>query len=165
MNLYLAGPDVFAPEALERTEADRRLCRDYGFEPLSPLDNDSTDPQEIYAANIAMIKRAQVVVANLESFRGAEPDSGTVFEVGYAVALGKKVIGYCSPLQTTLDRVALHERRRIAGPDPRDQNGWAIENFGLPANLMLACAMPIVEGDLEDALKYLRRPRTAKEAA
>ena len=36
------------------------------------------------------------MLANLEPFRGSEPDSGTAFEVGYALALGKPVYAYLS---------------------------------------------------------------------
>lgn len=156
MYLYLAGPDVFAPDALERAEVARRLCKHFGFDALIPIDSQETDPQKICQANLAMIKRAQVVVANLDAFRGAEPDSGTCFEIGYAVALNKKVCGYVSRRQTTVERVADMECRRIAGPEAKDKNGWAIEDFGLPANLMLACMMPILEGTLETCLDYLR---------
>ncbi|WP_416367503.1 nucleoside 2-deoxyribosyltransferase [Variovorax paradoxus] len=34
------------------------------------------------------------MIANLEPFRGAEPDFGTVFEVGGATALGLPVVAY-----------------------------------------------------------------------
>lgn len=161
--VYLAGPDVFRPDAHERAEAARRLCKQYGYEALIPLDAYDTNPHRIYQANVSMLKRAQVVIANLDPFRGVEPDSGTVFELGMAVAMGKKVCAYVSQQQTTLERVADFERRRIT--DAVDRNGWHIENFGLPANLMLACSMTIVVGDLEDALKHLRPRSTATEAA
>lgn len=154
--LYLAGPDVFAPDALERAEVARRLCKEYGFNALIPSDHHETDPKRICANNFEMIQRAHIVVANLDSFRGAEPDSGTCVEAGYAIALGKKLCGYVTHLQTTVERVADMEHRRIAGPDARDKQGWHIEDFGLPANLMLACSMPIIEGGLEAALKQLR---------
>lgn len=152
--VYLAGPDVFRPDAHERAEAARRLCKQYGYEALIPLDTYDANPHRIYQANVAMIKRAQVIIANLDPFRGAEADSGTCCEIGMAVALGKKVCGYVSRRQTTFERVADYEGRSI--PDFLDRNGWHIENFGLPVNLMLACSMSIVVGTLEDALIHLR---------
>ena len=33
-----------------------------------------------------------------------------------------------------------------------DANGFSVENFGLPLNLMLSCAAKIVEGDFAKAL-------------
>jgi nucleoside 2-deoxyribosyltransferase len=46
-----------------------------------------------YQGNLAHIDGCEAVVANFDFFRGPEPD-GTCFEVGYAVALGKPVVGY-----------------------------------------------------------------------
>lgn len=95
--VYLAGPDVFLPHAGEHFALLRAICDTLGLEALSPFDETitpSTPPQEIYAANMAMLRSAHGVVANLAPFRGAEPDSGTVFEVGVATALGIPVIGY-----------------------------------------------------------------------
>ena len=160
MKIDLAGPDVFRPDAQEYAEQSRALCRQFGFEPLTPLDHPETDPKEIYEANIALIRKAQIVVANLNPFRGTEPDSGTVFEVGYALALGKKVFGYVASEETCLERV-----RRMVGVTwdgcPTDPHGMAIENFGLTHNLMLAVPVTIVVGDLEDCLKAIRPRPTA----
>ncbi|NJA90146.1 hypothetical protein HCX48_13075 [Rhodocyclus tenuis] len=41
-------------------------------------------------ANIELIRKAQIVVANLDPFRGPDPDRGTAFELGYAHQLSKK---------------------------------------------------------------------------
>jgi len=37
--LYLAGPEVFLPNALAYAEQQRALCEQYGFTPLHPFDN------------------------------------------------------------------------------------------------------------------------------
>ena len=81
------------------------------------------------------------MIANLNAFRGREPDSGTCFEVGYAFAKGKKVYGYVSDARTM--------REKLGGAD---ENGFSVEDFGLPLNLMLSCAAKIVEGDFAAAL-------------
>ncbi len=163
MKIYLAGPDVFRPDAEQWAGQARELCRRYGFEPLTPMDPPATgNPSEIYQANISLIRKAQIVVANLNPFRGAEPDSGTCFELGYAGGLGKKLFGYVSSGETVVERV-----RRIEGQEspllqsghPIDRNGHAIEDFQLSHNLMLAMSVQIVVGGLEDCLKAIR-PRT-----
>ena len=79
--VYLAGPDVFFPDAALRAETHKKLCLAYGFEPLHPVDGVETTAAGIYAANIAMIQAADAVLANLSPFRGAETDSGTAFEI------------------------------------------------------------------------------------
>src|SRR5690625_3114347 len=84
--VYLAGPDVFASDAAERAEQHKSLCRMHGFEPLHPVDQVEPTAQSIYQHNVELIQQADAVIANANPFRGAEPDSGTVFEIGYAVA-------------------------------------------------------------------------------
>ena len=163
MKIYLAGPDVFRPDVVAWAESAREICRRYGFEPLLPIDHGETEAARIFQANIDLIRKAQVVVANLDPFRGAEPDSGTCFEVGYALALGKKVFGYVTHLETVAQRVEHLEQRceppARYGDKLTDRNGMLIEDFGLPCNLMLAMAGQIIEGDLEACLQSIL-PRT-----
>jgi Nucleoside 2-deoxyribosyltransferase len=79
----LAGFDVFRPDALAHRETLKALCRAFGFEGLYPLDAavpSITDPGDrarwIYEANIGAIRQADIVLANINDFRGTgEPDS------------------------------------------------------------------------------------------
>jgi nucleoside deoxyribosyltransferase len=89
-------------DALAWGEHLKALCARHGFEGLYPLDKAAPravrpdTAQWIYEANVALIRRADIVMANLD-FRGpGEPDSGTAFEVGFAVALQKPVWGYAA---------------------------------------------------------------------
>lgn len=153
MKLYLAGPDLFRPDVLEWAERVSVLCRREGHQALIPLDGPRTDAGDIYRNNLRLIGQADVVLANLNPFRGAEPDSGTCVEIGYALALGKPVIGYLDAL------VPLRNRLQAQGPDTggcyRDAAGSAVENFGLPLNLMLAVPVQLVQGGLDAALRVL----------
>ena len=75
---------------------------------------------------------------------GVEPDSGTCFELGYAHAKGKRIYGYLendAPLRDRLGEV--------------DAEGFAVEDFGFPVNLMLAIPTRLVRGSLEDCLKQI----------
>ncbi|HOI53519.1 MAG TPA: nucleoside 2-deoxyribosyltransferase, partial [Azonexus sp.] len=69
MQIYLAGPDVFQPDALQRAESARRLVSRYGHRALIPLDNEASTAAEIYRANLAQIAAADLVIANLNPFR------------------------------------------------------------------------------------------------
>jgi nucleoside 2-deoxyribosyltransferase len=109
LKIYLAGPDVFRPDVAAWADSARELCRRYGFEPLLPIDHGEATPERIFQANIDLIRKAQIVVANLDPFRGPEPDSGTAFELGFALALGKKVCGYVTRLDSLAKRVELAE--------------------------------------------------------
>ena len=143
--IYLAGFDVFAPDAVQHGAKMKMMCAEKGFVGLYPFDNEADTAQEIFAGNCGLIDGADIVIANLNPFRGAEPDSGTCFEVGYAVAKGKPVYGYLSDARTMRDKLGA-----------QDENGFAVEDFGLPVNLMLAKGTRIVEGGFAEALAACR---------
>lgn len=155
-SVYLAGPDVFYLDADRLAEEHKALCRQYGFEPLHPIDQPTLKSRHIFTTNIELLSRADAVVANLNPFRGAEVDSGTAFEVGFAVALGIPVVRYIESSECLKDRVG-----RLFGPLGqqgsvwRDRDGNLVENFEHPVNLMLAEPCMIVVGGLEDALQAL----------
>ncbi|HEX5125629.1 MAG TPA: nucleoside 2-deoxyribosyltransferase [Rhodocyclaceae bacterium] len=160
MKLYLAGPDVFRVDASAWAQEAQVLCRHYNCEILVPLDGDAVTPLGIYDNNIRMIEAADAVIANLNPFRGTEPDSGTCFEVGYALALGKRVIGYVGDGELLKDRVERLQGKSLQqhnGRDWLDANGMRVEDFDLPLNLMLTSSTSIVIGDLEAALLALMR--------
>ncbi|WP_153111624.1 nucleoside 2-deoxyribosyltransferase [Propionivibrio limicola] len=156
--VYLAGPDVFHKEAPVLAEKHKALCRLYGFEPHHPFDQPIPTAGNIFQTNIDLIRRADAVVANLNPFRGTEVDSGTAFEVGFAIALGKPVVGYIGKAETQMQRI-----QRLYGEITyfegeglwRDREGNMVEDLGHPVNLMLAESCTIVIGDLEDALAKL----------
>lgn len=138
--VYLAGFDVFQPDALERGNYLKALCAEAGLEGLYPLDNQlppglagPAAAQWIYEQNVALIHRSDAVLANLNPFRGLEPDSGTVFEVGMATALGKPVWAWFKPQGSLREQIPCDALGH-------DAQGFTVEDFALPRNLMLACA-------------------------
>src|SRR5574343_807054 len=164
--IYLAGFDVFYRDAKTRFNRMSTLCELAGYEALIPLDNEITEglgiSNRIYKANIDMIERADGIIANLNAFRGTEPDSGTVFEVGYGVAKGKKIVGYTA-ITDWKTHVAGHENTKLIRGgalfesmfSAKPHEKFNIEDFGLPLNLMLAKSIHLVNGDFIDALdKY-----------
>lgn len=170
--LYLAGFDVFRKDALAWGAHLKALCARHGYTGLYPLDkavpaglSGPAAAQWIYEANIALLRQTDVVMANLDDFRGpGEPDSGTAFEVGFAVALQKPVWGYAADAGTLLDRVRHHAD---ADGSALDARGYVVEDFGLPMNLMLACSVRLVSGDAEACLKVMSeadRRRAARRA-
>jgi nucleoside 2-deoxyribosyltransferase len=146
LTVYLAGPEVFLPDAIEIGRQKKRLCARYGFEGLYPLDNEiSASPGErvdqlIYQANKAMMERADFGICNLTPFRGPSADAGTVFELGLMVALRKRVFAYTNDAADYALRVArtLRDGHRDRQRDPSDM---MIEDFGNFDNLMLEWAV------------------------
>ncbi len=154
--IYLAGPDVFLPNAIEEGERLKALCKEYGYEGLFPMDNviSGETPKEIaqkiQEANKQMIHMCDIVIANLSPFRGPEPDSGTVWEVGYAQAFGKKVVGYSTDLRTLKEKT---QALLDLGTSGVDRAGMVIEDFGMSHNLMFANC--VVVDSFEGCLKYV----------
>ena len=80
MKVYLAGPDVFLPDAIGIGRRKVELCRRHGLTGLYPLDN-AIDPSangaslQIFRANRAMMDSADAVMANLTPFRGPDRKS------------------------------------------------------------------------------------------
>lgn len=157
--VYIAGPDVFFPDIAARAAAQKALCASLGLEALHPVDQPTLTARHIYDNNVVLIRAADGVVANLNPFRGAEVDSGTAFEVGFAIALGKPVVGHVSRDESVAERVDTHRGPLTQDAQGlwRDRDGNLVEDFGLPANLMLAVPVRIMVGGFEDALRTLGR--------
>ena len=158
LKIYLAGPDVFETDAIQQGIKLKKLCNQYGFEGLFPLDNEIADggtPYEtakmIREANVKLIASCDIVMANLNPFRGLEPDSGTVYEVGYAAALGKKVYAYAADLRPMIERV--REQQMLSEDAELCQEGKIIEDFGLSHNLMMLDLL--VADSAEGCLAYI----------
>ncbi|SDV50166.1 nucleoside 2-deoxyribosyltransferase [Chitinasiproducens palmae] len=162
--LYLAGFDGFYQDGAARGKTLQALCAEYGFDAWFPFDKAAPDglagralAEWIYASNLAMIREADAVLANVNNFRGAEPDSGTAFEIGFAAALGKPVWAYMDEAGTLVDQLRYPENSDKAGV-AIDRDGFVVEDFGLPRNLMLACAATVVAGSVRDCLERMRGP-------
>ena len=150
MRVYLAGPDIFRPDVGAWAAAAHALLASHGQQALIPIDGTEVTASGIYHANLEMIRSADVVLANLNAFRGHEPDSGTCFEVGFAAAQGKPVIAYLGDGRPQKAKLG-----QAHSATPVDTDGLHVENFGLPLNLMLATACRVVVGDLDAAVAEL----------
>ncbi|MDF1722635.1 MAG: nucleoside 2-deoxyribosyltransferase [Minwuia sp.] len=146
--LYLAGPDVFAPDAIAIGRQKQAICVELGAIGLFPLDN--APPPEglsrhdlarhIYRDNIDLMRGADGCVANLSPFRGPNADDGTAFEVGWMIAAGKPVFGHVDDPRALAERSAMPGGLDAQGR-PVDADGWWVEDFGWPVNLMLVAGI------------------------
>ena len=149
-SVYLAGPDVFLEDAVGMGRRKCAICSQNGFQGLFPLDAEVADSAgpglstRIYKANIALIRQSDAVIANLTPFRGVSADVGTVFEVAFALALGKRVFAYSNVTSSLRERVADTFGIRH-GSDATGRvfsgDGMVVEDFDLPDNLMIAEAI------------------------
>jgi nucleoside 2-deoxyribosyltransferase len=151
--VYLAGPDVFLPDPEAGARRRQAICARHGLIGVTPLDTLADEPeswaalpawQRIALRNEAHIRGCDALIANLTPFRGPSADVGTVCEVGFARALGRRVFGYATTavpfLRRTLDHLGGQAR---TDPDGScwDRHGLLIEQFGLFDNLMIEGAI------------------------
>ncbi|MFT4115918.1 nucleoside 2-deoxyribosyltransferase [Bradyrhizobium sp.] len=153
MKIYLAGPDVFLPDAIEIGRRKAAICAFYGLVGLYPLDNeiDLTAPdasRQIFASNEAMMDEAAAIIANLTPFRGAGADPGTVYELGYMAGRGKFCLAYSNDPAVYADRVRRFADVTSADGRLVDAQGLTVEDFGLVDNLMMIHAVELRGGPL-----------------
>ena len=148
--IYLAGPEVFLPDAKEIGARKKAICRAHGLEGLYPADPEikdqaSLEPFEvarrIYANNLELMDSCAGVIANLTPFRGVSMDAGTAFEVGYMAASKRLVLGYTNVTANYQERSASYYAAGIAPLVDPFTAGTAIEDFGLAENLMIELAV------------------------
>src|SRR6185369_9765784 len=111
MKIYLAGPDVFLPDAVEIGRRKAEICARHGLIGLYPLDNElapaaGTVSLTIFKGNEAMMDAADAIIANLTPFRGPGADAGTVYELGYMAGRGKLLFAYSNDPTIYAERVA-----------------------------------------------------------
>lgn len=152
LRAYMAGPDVFHPDAKANAEIVRVLCEKHGIVALIPLDNEvptnnskSKISEDIYLKNKNLMDSADIFIVNMTPFRGPSTDVGTAFEIGYAAAKDIPVFAFTSDMREY--KVRVEEYMKHAGND-----GQAIEDFGNIDNTMLDKSIVEIKNKLEAVL-------------
>jgi nucleoside 2-deoxyribosyltransferase len=145
--VYLAGPEVFLPNAAEILDRKRELTRAAGLVAVSPGDLSIPKLDDRHALGLAisrideeLMESADAIIANLTPFRGLAADTGTCFELGYMCARGKHAFAYTN---VTADHYArtldYYGGKVVMGADghKRSPDGLSVEDFDMIDNLML----------------------------
>lgn len=157
VKIYFTGFNASSPIAKSTVKKYKLVCSKYGCQAIFPAttseykrNNDSfCTPLEIahlvFDENLRRIDNANIVLANLNYSMGFCTNN-TAFEIGYAYANHKRIIGY-RDVEYALRFYDLHKKFAYqTTPDDSEQ----------PANLMTTCSMSvIVQGELEDCLELL----------
>jgi nucleoside 2-deoxyribosyltransferase len=148
MKIYLAGPDVFLPDAVDIGRRKAEFCARHGLTGLYPLDNAieraAKDASlQIFRGNESMMIEADAIIANLTPFRGPGADAGTVYELGYMAGRGTFCLGYSNDPSCYADR--MRKFTTVVSQDGRlvDALGLTVEDFGLTDNLMMIHALDL----------------------
>jgi len=153
LRIYIAGPEVFLRDAIRIGAEKKDLCTKYGFEGIYPFDVEAgTDaaPQitglSISRMNESLIRKCDILIANITPFRGISADVGTAYEMGYARALGKHVYAYTNIVKLFSERVQEYFCDTVIRDSDgmlRDSHGMKVEEWGLIDNLMIDGAVDV----------------------
>jgi nucleoside 2-deoxyribosyltransferase len=94
--IYIAGP-LFTPPERSLLEEIDNLCRTAGFVTYLPhrdaglFNREETPSRFFFEKDLERLDESELIIAVLN---GAEIDPGTAWEMGYAFARGKKIIGF-----------------------------------------------------------------------
>ena len=160
--VYLAGPDVFFPEAFKHAQERKEILAERGMEGVFPLDSEpggESPPMSasaIFSKNRQLIDSCQAVLANITPFRGPSADVGTAWEIGYACGQGKPVVGYSADLSIYKEKVFQHGWSGAARV-LFDREGNQIENFEGVDNLMLTQSVVAICATFAEAAATLQR--------
>ncbi len=175
-HVYLAGPDVFFPDAIARGEKMKKYLADLGMIGHFPFDN-VLDPEifknlklaaqtiaknnEKIMLDICSDGKIGIILANMMPWHGSSMDVGTSFEMGFMSALSYTknviIIGYTNDERNFEDRVI---QDYYSGDIRADVNGrvWGsdgmeVERFGCKDNLMLTSAIERTGGAIFDSFE------------
>jgi len=153
--IYLAGPEVFLPQARSLGIEKCRLAAAAGFEGVFPHDAElghlplpkREQAGRIFAANVDLLRSCDAMIANLTPFRGVSADAGTVFEVGFMSALGRPVSAYTNTPEGYRARAVAYRAQPAPAPDC-DRPECVVEDHDLSDNLMIEMAIVASGGTL-----------------
>jgi nucleoside 2-deoxyribosyltransferase len=156
------------PDGLLLMANKRSLCADKGFVGVFPEDSILVETvpseamaREIYADRVQRMRLADAAIINMTPWRGPNCSVSAAFEAGFMAALGKPVFAYMNVQGEDEAELRIRIENEV-GLDLdrqglwRDGFGCAVEDFGLPEELMLwaearrlfVVATPDVYGDL-----------------
>lgn len=104
MRIYFAAPLFTTGERAFNAALAARL-RDGGHEVFLPQahENSANDPAGIFAKDVAGLEWSNAVVGIMD---GADPDSGTSWEIGWAYATGRPIVLLRTDFRTWEDKGA-----------------------------------------------------------
>jgi nucleoside 2-deoxyribosyltransferase len=148
VKVYLAGPEVFLPNAREALDIKIALTRAAGLVPVSPGDF-VVAPQPskrqlghaISEIDEKMMNEADAIIANLTPYHGVSADTGTCYELGYMCAQGKLAYAYTNVAAGMRERTIAHYDGDVVtdanGRLRSRRDGLAVEDMDMSDNLMM----------------------------
>jgi len=163
--LYLAGPLCFYPNGYTLWNSYRLEAEYYGFTVTMPNDNKLVREgetvsrwemsQRIFRNCCWGMEKVDGILVNLETYRGSEPDGGSIYELGMAYGKGARCYGFTRDKRT----VGIKYQAAQYNPDARTANDVTGKTLGhpeLPFSVNITGSAKIIEGSFSDCLKIYR---------
>ena len=159
--VYVAGAWPFENNWLEIADRIRALCIENNLEPIFLAPDEGNRPtftnpwstkSYIFHHHDQQLQASNVIIANLNPFKGYEPDCGTAWECGAAYMYGHKMYGYMDSLAPLI-----HKIPNVVGEDGRhyDMYGSVVDDFDYPADLRFGSSMKLFEGKFETVVRQV----------
>lgn len=156
--LYIAGPYCFYENGYSDWWADRKKAEFKGVQAWMPttteLKLDAHDlrenAHEIFDDLLSMKEKTDAIIADLDAFRGPEPDGGTVFELGMIYGKGGRLYGRTTRLcsQRKKNPYIVYQQDGTI----RDEKGYPYPYLDLPFAPSIVASTHLIEGNFEAAL-------------
>ncbi len=163
--IYLAGPLCFYPSGYSLWNSNKLEAEYWGFTVTMPNDNQLTEEGEevskvemssrIFRNCVWGIDGVDGIIINLETYRGSEPDGGSLYELGMAYGVGARCYGFTRDKRT----VGVKYQAAKYNDDVRtalDVNGNNLGHPELPFSVNVIGSTKIIEGDFTDCLQIYR---------
>lgn len=157
-SIYIAGPMCFYEDGYPRWYVMRDRAKVKGFDVSLPndvqLEMDPNDLQKngdlIFDNCVNSMNVSTAIICNLEFYRGADVDGGSIYEVGMAYAKGARCYGYTRDKRPMVWK---YQGSIIRDGGVFDRKGRPLPYGNLPFSPNVIGSMKIVEGDFDDCLQ------------
>lgn len=158
--IYIAGPECFYTNGYTHWNALGMRAKMMGFRVTMPSDNEAKpgsgdkqkDADAIFQNCEACINQSTAIIADLEFYRGADVDGGSIYEMGMAYANGCRCYGYTRDLR---DMRFKYQGVQLKDGKAYDRKGRELPYGDLPFAPNIVGACKLIEGDFDDALTAL----------
>lgn len=163
-NIYIAGPMCFYKNGYPQWYVMRDLARVKGFNVSLPnevqLEMDPYDLRKngdaIFGNCVNCMNASTAIICNLEFYRGADVDGGSIYEVGMAYAKGAHCYGYTRDKRPMVWK---YQGGLLQKDGLFDRKGRPLPYSNLPFSPNIIGSMKIVEGDFDDCLQVFALDR------
>ena len=159
-SIYIAGPMCFYVDGYPRWDVMRDRAKIKGYDVTMPSDAQlEMDPVNLQKNAVTIFENcarcmneSTAIICNLEFYRGADVDGGSIYELGMAYAKGAHCYCYTRDKRPMFWK---YQGYSIKDGKVYDQKGRVLPFGELPFSPNVMGSSKIVEGDFDDALEVM----------